>query len=174
MVEELFHFNSSDEQNWPKLPSHKMPMAGRNSLPKGSARTIAKNTESRHASCAFITFSDPLGTWDGGREKVPAAICRKVAVGAVSGNPEIEIWGDGEQTRSCCYIDGCVNGIYKLMQSDYAEPLNLGQDRLISINQLADMVAAIAGVKIIKKQVVGPQGVRGQNSDNTRLREVLR
>jgi GDP-D-mannose 3', 5'-epimerase len=122
----------------------------------------------------FHNIFGPLGTWDGGREKAPAAICRKVAVAAVSGNPEIEIWGDGEQTRSFCYIDDCVNGIYKLMQSDYAEPLNLGQDRLISINQLADMVATIAGIKIIKKHVAGPQGVRGRNSDNTRLREVLR
>jgi GDP-D-mannose 3', 5'-epimerase len=122
----------------------------------------------------FHNIFGPLGTWGGGREKAPAAICRKVAVAAVSGNPEIEIWGDGEQTRSFCYIDDCVNGIYKLMQSDYAEPLNLGQDRLISINQLADMVATIAGIKIIKKHVAGPQGVRGRNSDNTRLREVLR
>ena len=122
----------------------------------------------------FHNIFGPLGTWDGGREKAPAAICRKVAVAAVSGNPEIEIWGDGEQTRSFCYIDDCVNGIYKLMQSDYAEPLNLGQDRLISINQLADMVATIAGIKVIKKHVAGPQGVRGRNSDNTRLRQVLR
>jgi GDP-D-mannose 3', 5'-epimerase len=122
----------------------------------------------------FHNIFGPLGTWDGGREKAPAAICRKIAVAAVSGNLEIEIWGDGEQTRSFCYIDDCVNGIYKLMQSDYAEPLNLGQDRLISINQLADLVAAIAGTKISRKHVVGPQGVRGRNSDNTRLREVLR
>jgi GDP-D-mannose 3',5'-epimerase len=122
----------------------------------------------------FHNIFGPVGTWDGGREKAPAAICRKVAVAALTGNQEIEIWGDGEQTRSFCYIDDCVNGIYKLMQSDYAKPLNLGQDRLISINQLADMVATIAGIKIIKKHVAGPQGVRGRNSDNTRLRQVLR
>jgi len=115
----------------------------------------------------------PLGTWDGGREKAPAAICRKVAIAKFSGNPEVEIWGDGEQTRSFCYIVDCVNGIYKLANSDYCEPLNLGQDRLITINELANIVAEIAGVKIIKKYVVGPQGVRGRNSDNTRLREKL-
>jgi len=121
----------------------------------------------------FHNIFGPLGTWDGGREKAPAAICRKVAMAKLKGNPEIEIWGDGEQTRSFCYIDDCVTGIYKLMQSDYAEPLNLGQDRLISINQLADLVAEIAGTRIIKKHVSGPQGVRGRNSDNTRLRQVL-
>ena len=121
----------------------------------------------------FHNIFGPLGTWDGGREKAPAAMCRKVAVAALSGNTEIEIWGDGKQTRSFCYIDDCVKGIYKLMQSSYAEPLNLGQDRLISIDELADMIAAIAGIKISKKHVPGPQGVRGRNSDNTRLREVL-
>jgi nucleoside-diphosphate-sugar epimerase len=115
----------------------------------------------------------PLGTWDGGREKAPAAMCRKVAIAKLTGNPEVEIWGDGEQTRSFCYIDDCVTGIYKLMRSDYREPLNLGQDRLVTINQLADMVAEIAGVRIVKKHVPGPQGVRGRNSDNTRLRQVL-
>jgi GDP-D-mannose 3', 5'-epimerase len=121
----------------------------------------------------FHNIFGPLGTWDGGREKAPAAMCRKVAVAALTGNTEIEIWGDGEQTRSFCYIDDCVKGIYKLMQSGYAEPLNLGQDRLISINDLVDMIAAIAGIKISKKHVPGPQGVRGRNSDNTRLREIL-
>jgi len=119
----------------------------------------------------FHNIFGPLGTYDGGREKSPAAICRKVALVADGG--EIEVWGDGEQTRSYCYIDDCVEGIYRLMRSDYAEPLNLGQDRLISINELADMVAAAAGVRIAKKHVPGPQGVRGRNSDNTRLREVL-
>src|SRR5581483_6406126 len=122
----------------------------------------------------FHNIFGPLGTWTGGREKAPAAMCRKVAVAKLTGNPEVEIWGDGEQTRSFCYIDDCVVGIYKLMRSDYHEPLNLGQDRMVTINQLADMVADIAGIKIIKKHVPGPQGVRGRNSDNTRLREVLK
>ena len=93
--------------------------------------------------------------------------------GQVGGNSAIEIWGDGEQTRSFCYIDDCVEGIFRLMRSDYYQPLNLGQDRLISINGLADLVAGIAGVSIHKKHVAGPQGVRGRNSDNSQLRKVL-
>lgn len=121
----------------------------------------------------FHNIFGPLGTWDGGREKVPAAMCRKVATAKLTNNSEVEIWGDGEQTRSFCYIDDCVEGIYKLMRSDYAEPLNLGQDRMVSINQLAEMIAEIAGIDIVKKHIPGPQGVRGRNSDNSRLREVL-
>jgi nucleoside-diphosphate-sugar epimerase len=85
----------------------------------------------------------------------------------------VEIWGDGEQTRSFCYIDDCITGLYKLMRSDYPAPLNLGQDRLVSINQLVDIIAEIAGIRIVKKHIPGPQGVRGRNSDNTRLRQVL-
>jgi nucleoside-diphosphate-sugar epimerase len=121
----------------------------------------------------FHNIFGPLGTWDGGREKAPAAMCRKVAIAKLSNRHEIEIWGDGEQTRSFCYIDDCVTGIYKLMRSDHHEPLNLGQDRMVTINQLADMVAEVAGVPVAKKHVPGPQGVRGRNSDNTRLRQVL-
>jgi GDP-D-mannose 3', 5'-epimerase len=121
----------------------------------------------------FHNIFGPQGTWDGGREKAPAALCRKLAIAKLTENPKVEIWGDGEQTRSFCYIDDCVKGIYKLMQSDYPNPLNLGQDRLISINQLADMIAEIAGIRIVKKHIPGPQGVRGRNSDNTRLRQVL-
>lgn len=121
----------------------------------------------------FHNIFGPLGTWDGGREKAPAAICRKVALAKLTGNHEIEIWGDGEQTRSFCYIDDCITGIYKIMRSDYPEPLNLGQDRKVTINQLADMVAEIAGIRITKKHAPGPQGVRGRNSDNTRLRQIL-
>ncbi len=121
----------------------------------------------------FHNIFGPLGTWEGGREKAPAALCRKIAYAKLTGNPEIEIWGDGEQTRSFCYIDDCLTGIYKLMRSDYHEPLNLGQDRMVTINQLADIIAEIAGIEIVKKHVPGPQGVRGRNSDNTRLRQVL-
>ena len=121
----------------------------------------------------FHNIFGPLGTWDGGREKAPAALCRKIAVAKLTGNPEVEIWGDGEQTRSFCYVDDCVEGIYRLMRSDHREPLNLGQDRMVSINQLADLVAEIAEVPIVKRHVPGPQGVRGRNSDNTRLRQVL-
>ena len=113
------------------------------------------------------------GTWDGGREKAPAALCRKIAIAKLANNNVIEIWGDGEQTRSFCYIDDCIKGLFMLMQSDFYNPLNLGQDRMVSINQLADIIANIAGIKIVKKHIDGPQGVRGRNSDNTLLREVL-
>ncbi len=120
----------------------------------------------------FHNIFGPLGTYDGGREKSPAAICRKLAL-AKEGD-EIEVWGDGHQTRSYCYIDDCVEGIVRLMRSDYREPLNLGQDRLISINDLVDIVSAIAGKHVRKRHnLSAPQGVRGRNSDNTRLREVL-
>jgi len=120
----------------------------------------------------FHNIFGPLGTYDGGREKSPAAICRKVAL--ANDEDTIEVWGDGEQTRSYCYIDDCVEGLYRLMQSDHAEPLNLGQDRMLSINELVDIVAGIAGKKISKRyDLTKPQGVRGRNSDNTRLRQVL-
>ncbi len=120
----------------------------------------------------FHNIYGPLGTYDGGREKSPAAICRKIATAA--DGDVIEVWGDGLQTRSYCYIDDCVEGIYRLMRSDYPEPLNLGTDRLVSINELVEIVAAIAGKSIHKRHdLTKPQGVRGRNSDNTRLRRVL-
>jgi GDP-D-mannose 3',5'-epimerase len=120
----------------------------------------------------FHNIYGPLGTYDGGCEKSPAAICRKVAL---AGHEDtIEVWGDGQQTRSYCYVDDCVEGIYRLMRSGYQEPLNLGTDRLVSINELVDLVARIAGKTIHKRYDLSkPQGVRGRNSDNTRLREVL-
>src|SRR5438876_1772686 len=121
----------------------------------------------------FHNIFGPLGTWGGGREKAPAAMWRKVAVAKLTGDPTVEIWGDGEQTRSFCFIDDCLEGLHRLMLSDYAEPLNLGQDRMVTINELADIVAGIAGIRIVRKHVPGPQGVRGRNSDNTRLRKVL-
>ena len=120
----------------------------------------------------FHNIFGPLGTYDGGREKSPAAICRKVAL--VPDGGEIEVWGDGEQTRSYCYIDDCVEGIYRLMRSDHREPLNLGTDRLISINELVAMVSEAAGKTVRKRHnLTAPQGVRGRNSDNTQLRQVL-
>lgn len=121
----------------------------------------------------FHNIFGPMGTWDGGREKAPAALCRKIAIAKLIGNPSVEIWGDGEQTRSFCYIDDCISGICRLMRSDYHEPLNLGQDRLISVNELAALIAKIAGINIAKRHVPGPQGVRGRNSDNSRLKQVL-
>ncbi|MDT0353780.1 NAD-dependent epimerase/dehydratase family protein [Pseudonocardia charpentierae] len=120
----------------------------------------------------FHNIYGPFGTYDGGREKAPAAICRKIAL--AEDGASIEIWGDGEQTRSFCYIDDCVEGIYRIMQSDYAKPLNLGTDEMVSINELAHLVGDVAGKRHVDmKHIPGPQGVRGRNSDNSLLREVL-
>jgi nucleoside-diphosphate-sugar epimerase len=120
----------------------------------------------------FHNVYGPLGTYEGGKEKAPAAISRKVAL--TPNGSEIQVWGDGEQTRSFMYIDDCVEGLLRLMASDYREPLNLGNDRLISINELVDLVSRIAGKRLSKKHDLSkPQGVRGRNSDNTRLSEVL-
>ncbi len=120
----------------------------------------------------FHNIFGPLGTYDGGREKSPAAICRKVAL--ANDVDSIEVWGDGVQTRSYCYVDDCVEGIYRIMASDHRQPINLGQDRMISINELVDIVAATAGKSIGKAyDLTKPQGVRGRNSDNDKLREVL-
>jgi nucleoside-diphosphate-sugar epimerase len=120
----------------------------------------------------FHNIFGPLGTYDGGREKSPAAICRKVALSKEV--DEIEVWGDGQQTRSYCYIDDCIEGIYRLMQSDYHAPLNLGQNRMVTISDLVDIIAKSAGKRITKRYDSSkPQGVRGRNSDNTRLRQVL-
>ncbi len=121
----------------------------------------------------FHNIFGPLGTWDGGREKAPAAMCRKVALAKLTGTNEVEVWGDGEQTRSFCFIDDCLTGIEKLMASDFANPINLGQDRMVTINELVDIVADVAGIQVTKKHVSGPQGVRGRNSDNSLLRQVL-
>jgi GDP-D-mannose 3',5'-epimerase len=120
----------------------------------------------------FHNVYGPLGTFDGGREKAPAAVCRKVAMASHHGN--IEVWGDGEQTRSFMYVDDCVEGLVRLMASGCREPLNLGTDRLISINDLVDLVCRISGKKLTKRHDLGkPQGVRGRNSDNSMLRRTL-
>ncbi|MBN3040265.1 MAG: NAD-dependent epimerase/dehydratase family protein [Candidatus Omnitrophica bacterium] len=120
----------------------------------------------------FHNIFGPLGTYEGGREKAPAAICRKIA--KARDVDEIEVWGDGKQTRSYCYIDDCVEGLFKLMLSDYSKPINLGQDRLISVDALVDMVADIAGKKITKRHDTSkPQGVRGRNADITLMKNVL-
>jgi GDP-D-mannose 3', 5'-epimerase len=120
----------------------------------------------------FHNVYGPLGTYDGGKEKAPAAICRKVALAEDGG--DIEVWGDGEQTRSFMYVDDCVEGLMRLMASDYRDALNLGTDELTTINNLVDVISHIAGKRLVKRHnLSGPQGVRGRNSDNTRLREVL-
>ncbi len=159
--EDAYPADPQDAYGWEKLVTERLCMHYRQDY--GLETRIVR----------FHNIFGPLGTWDGGREKAPAAMCRKIAVAKLTGSSTIEIWGDGEQTRSFCYIDDCLEGIYRLMRSDHAEPLNLGQDRMVSINELADIVAKIAGVRVDKKHVPGPQGVRGRNSDNTRLREVL-
>ena len=122
----------------------------------------------------FHNVYGPHGTWDGGREKAPAAICRKVLEAKLSGEHEIEIWGDGEQTRSFMYIDDCLNGTHAIMHSDILEPINLGSDELVTINQLVDIVEDIAGVKLKRHyKLDAPKGVRGRNSDNTLILERL-
>ena len=150
-----------DAYGWEKLISERLCMHYREDYGM-ETRTVR-----------FHNIFGEKGTWEGGREKAPAAMCRKIAVAKLTGENTIDIWGDGEQTRSFCYIDDCVEGIYRLMRSDYHEPLNLGQDRMVTINELADMIAGVADTTIVKNHIDGPQGVRGRNSDNTKLREVL-
>ena len=116
----------------------------------------------------------PHGTYDGGREKAPAAICRKVAQAQLTGSDEIEIWGDGEQTRSFMYIDDCLLGTTRIMESDILDPINLGSSELVTINQLVDIIEEIAGVRLKRRYALdAPKGVRGRNSDNTLIRERL-
>jgi GDP-D-mannose 3', 5'-epimerase len=115
----------------------------------------------------------PNGTWTGGREKAPAAVCRKIATAVITGEHELDIWGDGEQTRSFMYIDDCVQGSQMILHGDSAEPVNLGSDELVSINQLYSIVEEIAGITCTRHyQLDAPQGVRGRNSDNTMIEDV--
>jgi GDP-D-mannose 3',5'-epimerase len=132
-------------------------------------------TEDWHFPTRVVRFHNvygPLGTYDGGREKAPAAISRKIA--ALRDGDELLIWGDGKQTRSFMYIDDCIEGIYRVMRSDYGGPLNLGTDELVTVDELVDIISDIAGKSLIKRHEISkPQGVRGRNSDNSRLRTVL-
>jgi nucleoside-diphosphate-sugar epimerase len=158
--EDAYPANPQDAYGWEKLISERLCeyYAGEWGM---ATRTVR-----------FHNVYGPYGTYDGGREKAPAAICRKVAQAEPGGS--VEIWGDGEQTRSFCYVDDCIEGIYRIMQSDYSEPLNLGTDRMVTINELARIVIDISGKEdLTLVHVDGPQGVRGRNSDNSRLREVL-
>jgi nucleoside-diphosphate-sugar epimerase len=159
--EEAYPAQPQDAYGWEKLISERLCAHYREDY--GLATRVVR----------FHNIFGPLGSWDGGREKAPAALCRKIAIAKLRGHDEIEVWGDGLQSRSFCYIDDCVEGLHRLMRSEYHEPLNLGQDRLVSIGELADLIAGIAGVTIRKRYVPGPQGVRGRNSDNTRLRAIL-
>jgi GDP-D-mannose 3', 5'-epimerase len=122
----------------------------------------------------FHNVYGPHGTWDGGREKAPAAICRKVIQAQVSGKHEIEIWGDGTRTRSFMYIDDCILGVQKIMNSDILDPINLGSSEMVSINQLVDIVENIAGIKLKRTyDLDAPKGVMGRNSDNTLIKKYL-
>lgn len=128
-------------------------------------------------SCRVARFHNvygPMGTWTGGREKAPAAICRKVLEAKLSGNHEIEIWGDGNQSRSFMYIDDCVDGVQRIMQSDIHEPINLGSSELVTINQLVDLAEEFAGIRLRRKyKLDAPKGVNGRNSDNTLIQQYL-
>ena len=147
------------EYGWEKLFSERLYLA------------FARNYGVPVRIARFHNIFGPLGTWQGGREKAPAAMCRKVA--EIEDGGEIEVWGDGEQTRSFLYIDECLDGVRRLMQSDLAGPVNIGSEEMVTINNLVGMVADIAHKKIGVKHVSGPLGVRGRNSDNALIREKL-
>jgi nucleoside-diphosphate-sugar epimerase len=147
-----------DGYGWEKLFSERMARHFREDY--GLATRVAR----------YHNVYGPHGSWDGGREKAPAAICRKVAMAVMAGTSEIEIWGDGSQTRSFTYIDDCLHGTLMLTRSDYVEPLNIGSSELVSVNQLVDLVEEIAGVRLRRSyRLDAPLGVRGRNSDNTRI-----
>jgi GDP-D-mannose 3', 5'-epimerase len=147
------------EYGWEKLFSERLYLAYRRNY--GLQTHVAR----------YHNIFGPEGTWKGGREKAPAAICRKVAM-ACSGD-EIEVWGDGEQTRSFLYIEECVEGTVRLLRSSFSGPVNIGSEEMVTINQLVELVAEIAGKRIGKKHIAGPQGVRGRNSDNRLIKEKL-
>ncbi len=147
------------EYGWEKLFSERIYLAFRRNY--GLETHIAR----------YHNVFGPDGIWEGGKEKAPAAICRKVAE-AESGDA-VEIWGDGEQTRSFMFIDDCLEGTLRLTRSDFAGPVNIGSEEMVTINQLVDMVADIAGKRIEKNHIAGPLGVRGRNSDNRLIRERL-
>ncbi len=147
------------EYGWEKLFSERMYLAYHRN--NGLAVRITR----------FHNIFGPEGTWNDGREKAPAALCRKVAEAPNGG--EIEIWGDGKQTRSFLYIDECLESVRRLMDSDFIGPVNIGSEEMVTINGLAEMVMDIAGKKLTIKHVEGPLGVRGRNSDNRLIREKL-
>jgi len=151
--------NPDSEYGWEKLFSERMYLAYHRNY--GLNVRIAR----------FHNIFGPEGTWQGGKEKAPAAISRKVAEAAAGGT--IEVWGDGQQTRSFLYIDECLDGVRKLMQSDFIGPVNIGSDEMVTINQLVQLAASIAGKEIVIKHIDGPLGVRGRNSDNRLIQQKL-
>jgi len=151
--------NPDSEYGWEKLFSERLFFA------------FARNHGFQSRVARYHNIFGPQGTWQGGREKAPAALCRKVAM--VPDGGEIEVWGDGLQTRSFLYVDECLEGTIRLMRSEFSSPVNIGSDEMISINDLAAMVARIAGKRIRRKNIAGPLGVRGRNSDNKLIQEKL-
>ena len=148
-------------------------MAGRSCFSERMCRHFREDFGLDTRVARFHNVYGPHGTWDGGREKAPAAICRKVIEAKLTGKHEIEIWGTGEQTRSFMYIDDCLKGIQLIMDSDILEPINLGSAEMVSINQLVDIVEEIAGIKLKRRYDLGaPKGVNGRNSDNTLIQRV--
>jgi nucleoside-diphosphate-sugar epimerase len=147
------------EYGWEKLFSERLYLA------------YARNYGIQARVARFHNIFGPQGTWSGGREKVAAALCRKVAEAPDGG--EIEMWGDGLQTRSFLYVDECIEGVMRLMESDFEGPVNIGSEEMVTINQLAEMVISLAGKNLSIRHIAGPQGVRGRNSDNRLIRERL-
>jgi nucleoside-diphosphate-sugar epimerase len=151
-----------DGYGWEKLFAERM------------CRHFAEDFDMETRVARYHNVYGPGGTWDGGREKAPAALCRKVATAALTGDHRIEIWGDGRQTRSFTYIDDCLEGTLRLTASDVRDPLNVGSDQLVTVNHLVDIVESIAGITLDRTyKLDAPQGVRGRNSDNTRIRAEL-
>ena len=151
-----------NEYGWEKLYSERVAMA------------YSRNRNMKVRIARFQNCYGPEGTWMGGREKAPAAICRKVIQSKMSGDHKIEIWGDGEQTRSFTYIDDCIHGIHLIMNSYVSEPLNLGSDQMVTINQMVDIVEKIAGIRLKRNyNLNAPKGVRGRNSNNDKIKSLL-
>jgi GDP-D-mannose 3',5'-epimerase len=160
--EDAYPAMPEDGYGWEKLFSERMCRHFREDF--GLSTRVAR----------FHNVYGPFGTWTGGREKAPAAICRKVIEAKLSGRGEIEVWGDGRQTRSFTYIDDCVYGMRRIMDSDIEEPINLGSSELVTIAGLVDIVEEIAGVKLARRyNPAAPKGVNGRNSDNTRIKQAL-
>jgi GDP-D-mannose 3', 5'-epimerase len=158
--EDAYPADPDDFYGWEKLYTEKM------------CEAYQRDNDLEVRVARFHNIYGPEGTYDGGREKSPAALCRKVAQASNPGT--IEIWGDGEQSRSYCYIDDCIEGVLRLMKSDFDHPLNIGSDRLVTINELADIIIGISDKKIGKKyDLSAPQGVRGRNADLTLLKKTL-
>ena len=160
--EDAYPAMPEDGYGWEKLFSERM------------CRHFREDFGLQARSARYHNVYGPNGTWDGGREKAPAAICRKVIQAKLSGRHEIEIWGNGKQTRSFMFIDDCIKGTVDIMHSDVLEPINLGSDELVTINGLVDIVEDIADIKLRRKyNLNAPKGVNGRNSDNTRIKRLL-